>query len=412
MGMKGLEKENDLAYQFNGMIEREKAFGLELYETANRGYDPQIGRFWQVEPLADLFVGINVYQFGYNNPVSYNDPSGLSPNDIPGECTHCGLIGGFHNPHDPSTSISNFGLWMWFSGNGERTLNVMGGGFSSGSFRSPTADRMVLVSGRNQRAQNVVYGVGEGRGGIDLSDLKAGDPAGAYDLVLDLQRFTGLGSLHINKKGFLDYDRGYWWGKLRGGFNDIKNPSAIARRELIRAIKSKNITQVLNNYDGAYGKIEGNSKIGMGNKADPSGNIIYFDRHQIEGIQGGASYGLRKAGLQRTWGLATNFFHEYKHTLNGGGLLDNVSAANPLGDTASWVNQIRKQMNLPLMQQYTQEKYETPVEGFPWLDNAFGVMFFDKTGLNHFKLNYKYRGNYKFNKNHLYMLFPSNLVGM
>ncbi|WP_338791959.1 RHS repeat-associated core domain-containing protein [Bernardetia sp. MNP-M8] len=77
MGMKGLEKENDLAYQFNGMIEREKAFGLELYETANRGYDPQIGRFWQVEPLADLFVGINVYQFGYNNPIYYNDPSGL-----------------------------------------------------------------------------------------------------------------------------------------------------------------------------------------------------------------------------------------------------------------------------------------------------------------------------------------------
>ncbi|WP_338814120.1 RHS repeat-associated core domain-containing protein [Bernardetia sp. Wsw4-3y2] len=81
MGMKGLEKENDLAYQFNGMIEREKAFGLELYETANRGYDPQIGRFWQVEPLADLFVGINVYQFGYNNPVSYNDPSGLSSDE-------------------------------------------------------------------------------------------------------------------------------------------------------------------------------------------------------------------------------------------------------------------------------------------------------------------------------------------
>ncbi|WP_338814116.1 hypothetical protein V9L05_01590 [Bernardetia sp. Wsw4-3y2] len=127
-------------------------------------------RFWQVEPLADLFVGINVYQFGYNNPVSYNDPSGLSPNDIPGECTHCGLIGGFHNPHDPSTSTSNFGLWMWFSGNGERTLNITGSGFSSGSFRSPTADRMVLLSGRNQRASNVVYSVGDGIG-IVLYDL-------------------------------------------------------------------------------------------------------------------------------------------------------------------------------------------------------------------------------------------------
>ena len=80
MNMTGIERDGELKYQFNGMIEREEAFGLELYETPFRSYDAQLGRFWQVEPLADIYVGVNMYQFAYNNPVSFNDPTGLNPN--------------------------------------------------------------------------------------------------------------------------------------------------------------------------------------------------------------------------------------------------------------------------------------------------------------------------------------------
>ena len=395
--MKGLEKENDLAYQFNGMIEREKAFGLELYETANRGYDPQIGRFWQVEPLADMFVGINVYQFGYNNPVSFNDPTGLNPSS----CAPCS--------EEPAEDI---GLWLWFGLNrglsaGERGQMAMGG-YGGSWARKPVADKMVLLSGMNRRAQNVVQSVGEG--GIDLSDLRNGDPVGATRLVRDLKRFTGLASLHINEDGFLDYDRGYWIGRLFG-FNKIKNPSAVARRELIRAIKSKTVTKVLNNYNGAHGKTASNPlDTGIGTAAIPNTNIIFFDRWQIEGIQAGASSGMKRLGLQRTWGLATNFFHEYKHTLKGGGLLDNYTPSNPTGDVVAWVNRIRRQMNLPLMQQYVLKKYEKPVEGYPWLDDAFGVLFFDKSALNHFKSNYKFRGNYTFNENLFYFMFPVTFI--
>jgi len=51
--------------------------GLELYDAKNRMYDPQIGRFGQIDPLADMSQNISSYVFASNNPVSINDPLGL-----------------------------------------------------------------------------------------------------------------------------------------------------------------------------------------------------------------------------------------------------------------------------------------------------------------------------------------------
>ncbi|HVZ97848.1 MAG TPA: RHS repeat-associated core domain-containing protein [Chitinophagaceae bacterium] len=50
--------------------------GVELYETAYRSYDPQLGRFAQADPLADGFSLVSTYQYGMDNPVLFNDPSG------------------------------------------------------------------------------------------------------------------------------------------------------------------------------------------------------------------------------------------------------------------------------------------------------------------------------------------------
>ena len=48
-----------------------------------RMYDSTLGRFLGIDLLADNFADQSPYHFGYNNPVSFADPAGLSPGDPP-----------------------------------------------------------------------------------------------------------------------------------------------------------------------------------------------------------------------------------------------------------------------------------------------------------------------------------------
>jgi RHS repeat-associated protein len=69
-------------YRYNGSSElQSKEFsdgaGLETYDATFRMYDPQIGRFWQIDPLAEVGEAWSPYSFVLNNPLSFNDPMGL-----------------------------------------------------------------------------------------------------------------------------------------------------------------------------------------------------------------------------------------------------------------------------------------------------------------------------------------------
>jgi RHS repeat-associated protein len=73
------------SFKYNGGNElQSKEFsdggGLELYDAMFRMYDPQLGRFHKIDPLADFFDDLTPYNFAYNNPIYFNDPFGLSPN--------------------------------------------------------------------------------------------------------------------------------------------------------------------------------------------------------------------------------------------------------------------------------------------------------------------------------------------
>jgi len=52
--------------------------GIELYETSFRSYDPQLGRFHQIDPLSERDESWSPFIFAKNNPVSLNDPMGLT----------------------------------------------------------------------------------------------------------------------------------------------------------------------------------------------------------------------------------------------------------------------------------------------------------------------------------------------
>ncbi|MEP2512455.1 MAG: DUF6443 domain-containing protein, partial [Reichenbachiella sp.] len=46
------------------------------YETFYRHYDPVLGRFNAIDPLASQFVSWTPYHYGYSNPITFNDPLG------------------------------------------------------------------------------------------------------------------------------------------------------------------------------------------------------------------------------------------------------------------------------------------------------------------------------------------------
>jgi len=69
-------------YQYNGKEKQSKEFydgsGLvEWYDFNARMYDPQIGRFISNDRVGELAHNLTGYRFGFNNPILYNDPSGL-----------------------------------------------------------------------------------------------------------------------------------------------------------------------------------------------------------------------------------------------------------------------------------------------------------------------------------------------
>ena len=63
-------------YLYNGK-ELNRDFDINLYEYGARWYDPAIGRFTGVDPIADQFAWVSVYNYAENEPVGSIDLHGL-----------------------------------------------------------------------------------------------------------------------------------------------------------------------------------------------------------------------------------------------------------------------------------------------------------------------------------------------
>ena len=92
-----------------------------LYDLDYRNYDPILGRMNGVDPMADKYSSHSPYNFAFNDPVAFNDPSGADP--LPGEPD-------FVFRRRPET------YGAYFAGN--KNANGINGGWTGGGITSYT----------------------------------------------------------------------------------------------------------------------------------------------------------------------------------------------------------------------------------------------------------------------------------
>ena len=75
---------NSTAQKFGfGGKELSEELGIDNYDFGARNYNPDLGRWFSIDPLAELMRSQSPYNFGFNNPIYFSDYAGTIPWPVP-----------------------------------------------------------------------------------------------------------------------------------------------------------------------------------------------------------------------------------------------------------------------------------------------------------------------------------------
>ncbi len=175
------------------------------YETFYRNYDPALGRFTAIDPLASRFSNQTPYQFANNDPVYYNDPNGdYGRGRSVQDEIYMRNYGMFH--YESTMHYDGFGGGQ-FGGGGDGFAASMGAygpsHYDSDYYAMKKAIRAaggviflhVLFNDKNkENIENIIEGVAFARGLLESEDINV-------NLFIHI-KFGKEGEGPLSKKGF------------------------------------------------------------------------------------------------------------------------------------------------------------------------------------------------------------------
>ena len=166
-------------YKYNGK-ELQDELGLNMYDYGARNYDVALGRWMNVDPLAEKAPDWTPYRAFFNNPLRYTDPTGMYENE--------------------DWYVNNeSGDIEWFPTSGERNGYINMGDSRCGTITGGTSDGIVSFELRNDGSFSV--------GGVSY---EVGDSAEVGSVVINSHTFDWNEIFSI-KGGFTI------WGEDRSG---------------------------------------------------------------------------------------------------------------------------------------------------------------------------------------------------
>ena len=79
-GYNNVQTGRDHKFGFGNKEEQEE-LGLAWIDITARNYDPALGRWMNVDPLAEQMRRHSPYNYAFNNPIKFTDPDGKKPSD-------------------------------------------------------------------------------------------------------------------------------------------------------------------------------------------------------------------------------------------------------------------------------------------------------------------------------------------